>query len=100
MSDQKNTIEIGFTMRLLDDLEYCVKGLATDGPEEQFWRRTAYRTLFGYLEAWMSVNRRHMVPDLLRDHIDTILTTEEDVRYAQAIIKATAPTEWVLNEKG
>jgi hypothetical protein len=93
-------IEIGFTMHLLDDLRRSIEGMQTPGKDQQFWRRTAFRSLFGFLEAWISVNRRYMIPDMLRDHHDALITSVDDAAYVQALIKATDPVEYVLTDKG
>jgi hypothetical protein len=91
-------IELGFTFHLLDDLMRCIPHV--HGPEKQFWRRTAFRSLFGFLEAWMSVNRTHMVPDALREFGDLLLKTEEDRDYVAGLLGATSSFEWTLADNG
>jgi hypothetical protein len=91
-------IELGFTLRLLDDFGKSCEGM--NGPDAQFWRRNAVRSLFGFLEAWMSVSRNHMVPDILRSHGDQLLKTDEDRAYISGLLAATDSHEWLLNDKG
>lgn len=98
MEQPGQVIELGFTMRLMDDFKRSCEGMY--GPDAQFWRRSAVRSLFGFLEAWMSVTRNHMVPDVLRAHGDRLLKTDEDRAYIDGLLAATDPYEWILNEKG
>ena len=98
MDQSKNLIEVGFTFDLLADYQRARSQL--DGPDGQFWRRTAFRSAFAFLEAWMSVNRDHMIPDAIRVRGDSFLKTEEDRQYFEGLLAATDPVEWTLTDKG
>jgi hypothetical protein len=98
MGQPERLIEIGFTNELLDDFNRARRGMS--GPEAQFWRRVAYRSLFGFLEAWMSVNRDHFIPDILQDHRDRLVKTPEDQRSVGSLLAATDPEEWGLTDQG
>jgi hypothetical protein len=98
VEQQENVVELGFTFRLLDDFGKCCPHLY--GPDDQFWRRTAFRSLFGFFEAWTSVMSNHLVPDALREHGDTLIKTDADRQYVYALLKATQPGEWTLTDQG
>lgn len=91
-------IELDFTISLLKDIEKCIPNFHKE--DGQFWRRTAFRGMFGFLEAWMSVNRRYFVPDMLRDHLKEILTECVTGEYISGLLASTALEEYLLNEKG
>jgi hypothetical protein len=92
------TIELGFTLRLLEDVGKCIPHW--HGEDAQFWRRAAYRGLFGFLEAWMAVARNHYVPDMIRERGDSLLPDDETKRYVGGLLVATDYHETVLNDKG
>jgi hypothetical protein len=98
MDEKGPVIELGFTFHLLDDFKKCCGNL--QGPDAQFWRRMAFRSLFGFLEAWMSINRQYFVPDMLRDHHERLLKTEEERAYVGTLLASTDPIEWMLNDNG
>jgi hypothetical protein len=98
MDQPEQVIEIGFTHHLLEDFGKCCEGLF--GPEAQFWRRAAFRSLFGFLEAWMSVNRNHFIPEMIREHGVRLLNAPEDREYVGRLLAATDPVAWTLTHKG
>jgi hypothetical protein len=92
------TIELGFTIELLTDIGKCIPHFHEE--DAQFWRRAAFRGLFGYLEAWMSVIRQHFVPDMIRDHLQIIAPDDDTRKYIAGLLAATDPVHHLLNDKG
>ena len=75
-----DTINLTFTFRLQEDHQRCADELLKcEAKDRPFWRRTAYRTQFEFLEAWMSVNRLHLVPAMVHERLGLIAAEEKEV---------------------
>ena len=90
-------IELGFVYHLLNDVSECVPHW--NGEKAQFWRRTAYRALFGFLEAWVSTTRDHL-PHAIRENLVGIVTTPEVGEVIRGLLAATNPISYELKESG
>src|SRR4051812_15189022 len=96
----RKTVELGFTLRLQDDILRCVPHLmAEDEEERQFWRRTVCRAVFGSMEAFLNVNRTYFILDMIRDR-KHLMQTEEFKTYFVDIFGATESHQWELTENG
>src|SRR5262245_58274147 len=93
-------VDLGFTSDLQTDFARCAEGLkdAADENSRQYWCRMGFRAYFGFLEAWMSVNRRHLVPDLLEAKSGTL--TQDQERDLALALMATDESEIRLKENG
>lgn len=73
--ESKKTIELDFTLDLQDDFNrsFANSFNAEHEKDIQFWRRAAYHCFFAALEAWIWVNKSHMIPELFQERGEATL---------------------------
>jgi hypothetical protein len=85
-----DAIDVTFTYRLQEDHQRCANELLwCEAKDRPFWRRTAYRTQFEFLEAWMSVNRRHLIPGMARERMERLAADER--KCVERLLAVTDP---------
>jgi hypothetical protein len=87
-----------WTALFQDVMQVALKLESAPESYEQFWRRHLCRSLFGMVEAWLSVVRGKYLP--LRHAAGVFPDDRAKAEYSNTLFAATDPYEWVLDERG
>src|SRR5947208_2388388 len=95
-----NTVEIGYLQHLHDDIHVCIAQLASRAADSRFWRRTAIRSFFGFLEAIAFATRQHFLTDELKRQKNGLAANPERLERIAVLIAGTDPFGAELKDNG
>jgi hypothetical protein len=94
------TVEIGYLNHLHDDIHVCVAQLATGSTNSRFWRRTAIRSFFGFLEAMAFATRQHFLTDELKRQKNGLGADPKRLERIAVLFAGTDPFDVELKDNG